>query len=123
MPTRATEKPAKPDRSAVARRKVGSTTASKRDLTAATTGPQKRDALPVQHPVEGRVTKHALLLQLLGRPEGASIEDMMRAAEWQQHSVRGFLAGTVKKKMGLALTSSKADGEVRRYQITTRRSR
>ena len=45
----------------------------------------------------------------------------MQATEWQQHSVRGFLAGTVKKKMGLALTSSKAEGEVRRYRIAAPR--
>jgi hypothetical protein len=123
MTTKVIDKPAKSDRSAVARRTASSKTASKRDLPAITAGARKREALPEQHPVEGRVTKHALLLQLLSRIEGASIEDMMRATDWQQHSVRGFLAGTVKKKMGLALTSSKADGEVRRYQITTRRSR
>jgi hypothetical protein len=123
MPTRATEKPAKSDRTAVARRTAGSKTASKRDLTATTKRSRKREVLPEQHPVEGRVTKHALLLQLLSRPEGAGVEDMMRATEWQQHSVRGFLAGTVKKKMGLALASSKAEGEVRRYRIIARRGR
>jgi hypothetical protein len=37
------------------------------------------------------------MLNLLSRPEGARIEEMMQATEWQQHSVRGFLAGTVKK--------------------------
>ena len=55
--------------------------------------------------------------------DGFGIEDMMQATEWQQHSVRGFLAGTVKKKMGLALTSSKAEGDFRRYRIATRRGR
>lgn len=68
-------------------------------------------------------TKHAQILQLLSRPEGASIEDLMQATKWQQHSVRGFLADTVKKKMGLALASSKADGESRRYKIASRRGR
>jgi hypothetical protein len=48
---------------------------------------------------------------------------MIRATEWQQHSIRGFLAGTVKRKMGLALTSSKAEGDVRRYRIATLRGR
>jgi hypothetical protein len=48
---------------------------------------------------------------------------MMEATNWQQHSVRGFLAGTVKKRLGLALTSFKSDGETRRYRIVARRGR
>lgn len=123
MTTKVIDKSAKSDRSAVARQAAGSKTASTRAPAAATTGPRKREATPVQPPVESPVTKHAQLLQLLNRPEGASIEDMMQATEWQQHSVRGFLAGTVKKKMGLALTSSRAEGEARRYRIATRRGR
>jgi len=48
---------------------------------------------------------------------------MMEASGWQQHSVRGFLAGTVKKKLGFPLTSSKSEGELRRYRIDTKRGR
>ena len=70
-----------------------------------------------------RVTKRDQILTLLSRRDGATIPEMMEASGWQQHSVRGFLAGTVKKKMSLALVSSKADGDVRRYRITTRRGR
>ena len=70
-----------------------------------------------------RVTKHDRILTLLTRREGASIPEMMEATDWQQHSVRGFLAGTVKKKLGFSLTSSKADGELRRYRIDTKRGR
>ena len=69
------------------------------------------------------VTKQERVLTLLSRPEGASIEEMMQATNWQQHSVRGFLAGTVKKKLGFPLTSSKAEDDVRRYHIETRRGR
>ena len=123
MTTKAIDKPAKSDRSAVARQAAGSKVASTRAPAATTTGPRKREATPIQHPVDSPVTKHAQLLQLLNRPEGASIEDMMQATAWQQHSVRGFLAGTVKKRMGLPLTSSKAEGDVRRYRIATRRGR
>ncbi|MEQ1713688.1 MAG: DUF3489 domain-containing protein [Hyphomicrobium sp.] len=123
MTTKAIDRPAKSDRSAVARQAAGSKVASTRALAATTTGPRRREATPVQPPLESPVTKHAQLLHLLNRPEGASIEDMMQATAWQQHSVRGFLAGTVKKKMGLPLTSSKAEGEVRRYRIATRRGR
>jgi hypothetical protein len=70
-----------------------------------------------------RVTKQERMLTLLSRPEGDSIEEMMQATDWQQHSVRGFLAGTVKKKLGFSLTTSKAAGDVRRYRIETRRGR
>ncbi|MBY0225018.1 MAG: hypothetical protein CTY20_14620 [Hyphomicrobium sp.] len=123
MTSKAIDKSAKSDRSAVARPAAGSKVASTLAPAANTTGPHKREATPVQHPVNSPVTKHAQLLQLLNRPEGASIEDMMQATEWQQHSVRGFLAGTVKKKMGLALTSSKAEGDVRRYRIASSQRR
>ena len=63
------------------------------------------------------------MLTLLSRPEGASTEEMMQATDWQQHSVRGFLTGTVKKKLGFSLTTSKAAGDVRRYRIKKRRGR
>lgn len=123
MTTKVIDKPAKSDRSAAPRRAASSKTASTR-ASAATTIPTRKRAAPSEEPtVEGRVTKHAQLLQLLNRPDGASVEEMMQATYWQQHSIRGFLAGTVKKKMGLALTSSKAEGEVRRYRIATRRGR
>jgi len=74
-------------------------------------------------PGETRVTKQERVLVMLSSSKGASIGEIMRATGWQQHSVRGFLAGTVKKKLGLALTSSKSDGELRRYRLATRRGR
>lgn len=70
-----------------------------------------------------RVTKHDRILTLLSRREGATIPEMMEASGWQQHSVRGFLAGTVKKKLGFTLTSSKTVGDQRRYRIETKRGR
>lgn len=72
---------------------------------------------------EGHITKQDRVLELLNRSSGASIEEIMHATAWQQHSVRGFLAGTVKKKLGLNLGSSKAKDEVRRYRIVARRGR
>jgi hypothetical protein len=68
-------------------------------------------------------TKQDLILSLLNQRDGATIADMMLATDWQQHSVRGFLAGTVKKKLGLALISSKSDGALRRYRIARRHAR
>jgi len=76
-----------------------------------------------EEPRGERVTKQERMLTLLSRPEGASIAEMMQATDWQQHSVRGFLAGTAKKKLGFSLTSSKPDDGVRRYRIETRRGR
>ncbi|MGQ0456257.1 MAG: DUF3489 domain-containing protein [Hyphomicrobium sp.] len=70
-----------------------------------------------------RITKHDRVLSLLNRRDGATIPEMMAATDWQQHSVRGFLAGTVKKKLGFTLTSSKTAGELRRYKIDTKRGR
>ena len=107
----------------MARPTPGRKTVSTRASATVTTVLRKRATPPEQPPVQGPVTKHAQLLQLLNRPEGASIEDMMQATQWQQHSVRGFLAGTVKKKLRLPLTSSKAEGDVRRYRIMARRGR
>ena len=80
-------------------------------------------ALAAHEPQLEGVTKQERVLTLLSRPEGASIEEMMWATDWQQHSVRGFLAGTVKKKLGFRLTSSKVADGVRRYRIETRRGR
>ena len=81
----------------------------------------KVDSSDEQH--AARVTKHDRILALLSRRDGATITEIMEASGWQQHSVRGFLAGTIKKKLGLALTSSKTAGELRRYRIDTRRAR
>ncbi|CAN5239520.1 hypothetical protein BH10PSE7_BH10PSE7_36080 [soil metagenome] len=63
-------------------------------------------------------TKAGSILALLSRKEGASLNEMAKIACWQPHSVRGFLAGHVRKKLGLALSSEKLDG-VRRYRVGT----
>jgi len=57
-------------------------------------------------------------MALLQRPEGATLDALVKETEWQKHSVRGFLAGTVRKKLKLPLLSEKIDG-VRTYRIGT----
>jgi hypothetical protein len=84
--------------------------ASPKPMAASKTSPQK-------------ATKQERVLTLLNRSEGASLEEIMTATEWLQHSVRGFLAGTVKKKLGFTLISTKTEGAPRRYRIEKRRER
>ncbi len=62
------------------------------------------------------LSKQARVLTMLQTPAGATIEAIMQETGWQSHSVRGFLAGVVRKKLGLRLESSKGDGP-RLYQI------
>lgn len=62
-------------------------------------------------------SKKQTCLELLARRNGATLAELMAASGWQAHSVRGFLSGTVKKKLGLALTSARDDGGVRHYRV------
>lgn len=64
-------------------------------------------------------TKQAVLIELLKRPEGATLPQMTEATGWQVHTVRGAMAGALKKKLGLEITSEKQTGTDRVYRITT----
>ena len=61
-------------------------------------------------------SKQSRMIALLSSPGGATTAAMMKATGWQQHSVRGFLAGVVRKKLKLKLNSKKIDG-TRVYRI------
>src|SRR4051812_20653867 len=61
-------------------------------------------------------SKQSRVITMLRSPKGATIAAMMKATGWQQHSVRGFLAGVVRKKLKLKLDSDKFDGS-RIYSI------
>jgi hypothetical protein len=62
-------------------------------------------------------SKGAQILDLLKRPGGATLQEIMKVSEWQPHSVRGFISGTLGKKMGLTVESTKSDGGERTYSI------
>jgi uncharacterized protein DUF3489 len=62
-------------------------------------------------------SKTAKVLDLLKRPGGVTAKELMRVTGWQPHSVRGFLSGTVGKKMGLTVTSTKGEDGERSYSV------
>ena len=64
-------------------------------------------------------TKQFVLIELLKRPEGATLTQMTDATGWQVNTVRGAMAGALKKKLGLHITSDKQQGSQRVYRITT----
>jgi hypothetical protein len=72
-------------------------------------------AAPERKTREG--SKQAQLIGMLKRPEGASIDEIVAAFGWQVHTVRGAIAGALKKKLGLDVTSEKVDGRGRVYRI------
>ena len=78
--------------------------------------PAEPDAAPkARTPREG--TKQAKLIAMLRDPDGASIEEIMAALEWAAHTVRGAMAGALKKKLGLEVTSEKVKGRGRIYRL------
>ncbi len=75
-----------------------------------------------RHPEAGRRgTKQALLIDLLKCKKGA-IEETVAATGWQPHSLHGAISGTLKKKLGLMVTSQKPSDGPRRYRIVAAKS-
>ncbi len=62
-------------------------------------------------------TKLSKVIALLSRPEGVTLDEIVKATDWQKHTVRGLMSGSLKKKHGYTITSDKGDGEVRVYKI------
>lgn len=80
---------------------------------AKTAKPTRQSARP---PTRERANKQTKLLDLLRRPAGATIAALSKVSGWQQHSVRGFLAGVVRKKLGLELISA-IEADQRIYRV------
>ena len=74
-----------------------------------------KQAKPAAGAREG--SKAAKVLDLLRRPHGVSLKELMKATGWLAHSVRGFLSGTVANRMGLKLVSAKREDGERRYSV------
>jgi hypothetical protein len=97
--------------------------AATRSTAGKTAGPasRKRSAPALPKSATRPDTKHAHIVAMLRAPAGATIAAMMAATEWQQHSVRGFLAGVIRKKLGLNLVSEQTD-KGRVYRIRDRKA-
>ena len=111
--------PQKP-RVAPAKGKAGKKAASPRKAPRATKTAKagKSSKAPSQAEIPGPAregSKTAKVLDLLKRPNGATLREIMKATAWQAHSVRGFISGTIGKKMGLTVTSSKGEDGERSY--------
>lgn len=73
---------------------------------------------PAKSASTGKPTsKLSQLETMLRRPDGATLAQLSMALDWQPHSVRGAMSGTLKKKQGLTITASKEEGQERTYRI------
>jgi Protein of unknown function (DUF3489) len=119
--TATSKKPIPNKKARVAPRRAHVATAkakSARKATLTKKAPKGRTKTQVAKPKVARDgSKTANILYLLKQPGGATSKKLMKATGWLPHSVRGFLSGTVGKKMGLTVTSTKGEDGERTYSV------
>ena len=78
----------------------------------------RKKAAPAQKGEAREGSKKAKVLELLRRPKGATLQEIMKAAGWQAHTVRGFVSGTLIKKLGLKVESFRSEDKERTYRVS-----
>jgi hypothetical protein len=76
----------------------------------AASGPTKASGQPTGKPTHRAGTKQALMIDMLKRPEGATVEQIAAATDWQHHTIRGAISGALKKKLGLTVEATRTRG-------------
>ena len=77
--------------------------------------PSKKASKPAAESRDG--SKKSIVIDLLRRKEGATMAEIAKATDWQNHSIRGFISGQLTKKMGLTVESSKNESGERTYRL------
>lgn len=75
-----------------------------------------------EKPPHRKGTKQAAMIEMMRRPDGASIEEICAQTGWQKHTVRGVFSNALKKRLGLSVISHKDESKPRRYKITNDKS-
>ena len=95
-----------------------STAARTHKKAARTKGAAKPKAATKPASTPRAASKQSQLIAMLRQPDGATIAEIAKALDWQPHTVRGAIAGALKKKLGLNVQSEKVDDRGRVYRIT-----
>ena len=104
--------------SKLAKKQATKTVAAQAVIPQLSLPPVKVTSTKIRKEDGARLSKQARVVEMLRSPAGTTVEAVMKATGWQQHSVRGFFAGVVQKKLRLKLNSKKIDGN-RIYRIVS----
>jgi len=88
--------------------------------TSSTVSLQPEAAAASEMIANGYKSKQAVLAELLQRPSGATISELIKSTGWQAHSVRGVISGVLRKKLGLNIVSGKTESGETRYRVEAR---